>query len=134
MKTVFLSGPMRNVDRKESMAWRNKAKTLLEPKFKVLHAYRGREIKGITIPDPRGIIIRDKNDIMAADIVIVNDTYPSASMIGTAMEVFYAYSLSKVVIIFGEAHLEDYWLNHHSHIRVKTLEDACEIVNRFYGD
>lgn len=133
MKTVFLAGPMRGIVREEGLKWRNTIKDILGTKFKVIHAYRGREMKE-TFPDPRGAIIRDKNDIMNADIIIVNDTNPTASMIGTAMEVFFAHSLSKVVIIFGEAHPHDYWLNYHSHIRVKTMEEACEIINKLYGE
>lgn len=132
-KTVFLSGPMRGIKRSEGLAWRNKAKEILEKNFIVLHAYRGREEKE-TFTDPRGAVIRDKNDISHSDIVIVNDTNPNASMIGTAMEVYLAHSLNKVVIIFGQGHIDDYWLNYHSHIRAKDLEEACEIVNKLFID
>ena len=48
-------------------------------------------------------------------------------MIGTSMEVFYAYTLDKIVIIFGNAYKEDYWLNYHSHIRVDSLEKSLRI-------
>lgn len=130
---IFLSGPMRGVPRKEGIAWREKARKLLGKKFKVLHAYRGREEKE-TFPDPRGAVIRDKNDIKRADIVIVNDTYQNVSMIGTSMETFYAHTLDKVVIIFGNAHKEDYWLNYHSHIRVDSLEEACELIIKMFAE
>jgi len=132
-RIVFLAGPMRGIPRPEGLAWRNEIKKLLEPQFKVLHAYRGREDKE-TFTDPRGAVIRDKSDVMRSDIVIVNDTSPNASMIGTAMEVFFAYSLNKTIIIFGEGHPSDYWLNYHCHIRVKALEEACDIVNRLFID
>lgn len=132
-KIVFLSGPMRGVLRSEGLAWRNKIKNILGSNFKVLHAYRGREEKE-TFTDSRLAVIRDKSDILRSDIVIVNDTYPKASMIGTAMEVFFAHSLNKIVIIFGDAHLNDYWLDSHSHVRVKSLEEACDIVSKFFVD
>jgi hypothetical protein len=132
-RIVFLSGPMRGIPRSEGLAWRNTAKELLEPRFKVLHAYRGREEKE-TFTDPRGAVIRDKSDIMRSEIVIVNDTNPDASMIGTAMEVFFAHSLNKIVILFGNGHPNDYWLNYHSHIRAQTLEEACDIVNKLFID
>lgn len=131
IKRVFLSGPMRGIPRKEGIAWREKARRLLGSKFHVLHAYRGREEKE-TFTDPRGAVIRDKNDIARSEIVIVNDTLVNASMIGTAMEVFYAHSLDKVVIVFGNGHEKDYFLNYHSHLRVKTLENACEIVKKLF--
>lgn len=132
-KIVFLSGPMRGIPRSEGLAWRNEVKEKIGKKFTVLHAYRGREDRE-TFTDPRGAVIRDKNDILRADIVLVNDTYPDASMIGTAMEVFMAHSLNKVVILFGQAHLNDYWLNYHSHIRAKDLNEACEIVSKLFCD
>ena len=132
-KVVFLSGPMRGVSRIEGIAWREKARKLLGKDFEVLHAYRGREERE-TFPDPRGAVIRDKNDIIRSDIVIVNDTVADASMIGTSMEVFFAHSRDKVVILFGHAHDEDYWLNYHSHIRVSSLEEACELVKRMFSE
>lgn len=132
-RVVFLSGPMRGVPRKEGIAWREKARKLLGKNFKVLHAYRGREKKE-TFPDPRGAVIRDKDDIKRADIIIVNDTYENVSMIGTSMEVFYAYTLDKIIIIFGNAHKEDYWLNYHSHIRVDSLEKACELIIKMFSE
>jgi len=131
MKTVFLSGAMRGIPREEGLAWRKLAASYLEKKFKTIHAYRGRELKE-TFTDPRGAVIRDLADIKNADIMLVNDTVAGASMIGTAMEVFYAFSLTKPIIIFGNAHEKDYFLNYHSHIRVSTLEDACEILNNLF--
>lgn len=132
-KIIFLSGPMRGIPREEGIAWREKAKSLLGEDFRVLYAYRGREEKE-TFPDPRGAIIRDKNDIKKSDIVIVNDTFKNASMIGTAMEVYYAYTKEKPIIIFGHAHDKDYWLNYHSHTRVNTLEDACNLIKKLFND
>jgi len=132
-RIVFLSGPMRGIPRPEGIAWREKARKLLGDGFKVLHAYRGREERE-TFTDPRGAVIRDKTDIIRADIVIVNDTNPDASMIGTAMEVFFAHSLNKVIILFGEGHVKDYWLNYHSHIRTATLEEACDVVRKLFKE
>lgn len=132
-RTVFLSGPMRGIPRAEGIAWRKEVESILSNHFTVLHAYRGRE-EAETFPDSRGAIVRDKQDIRRADVVIVNDTFENASMIGTAMEVFLAHSLDKAVIIFGDAHKNDYWLNGHSHVRVSTLEEACSIVENLFKD
>ncbi len=132
-KIVFLSGPMRGIERKEGIAWRKEAQVLLGDNFKVLQAYRGREEEE-TFPDPRAAVIRDKDDIRRSDIVIVNDSYDNASMIGTAMETFYAHSFDKIVIIFGHAHDKDYWLNYHSHIRVDSLKEACKLVKEMFSE
>lgn len=130
MNKVFLSGPIRGLKREDSLGWRKLATDLLCD-FDVVHALRNRE-ETETLPDPRLAIIRDKRDIADSDIILVNDDFVETSMIGTAMEVIYAYEKSKVIVIFGNGHEKDYWLNFHSHVRVKTLQDACEVINTFF--
>ena len=132
MKTVFLSGPMRGVPREEALLWRKEASKMLSGKFYVLHALRGREKKE-TFTDPRAAVIRDLNDIKRADILLVNDTFKDRSMIGTSMEIFFAHEEKKPVIVFGNAHAGDYWLDYHSHLRVKNLKEACEVLNKMFS-
>ena len=43
------------------------AKKMLSSHFIVKHAYRGRE-QGETFPDPKGAIMRDKQDVLNATI------------------------------------------------------------------
>ena len=124
---------MRGVDRKEGQKWREEASKLLGRQFKTVTPYRGRE-KGETFPDPKGAIVRDKADILNSDLLIVNDMYSDASMIGTSMEVLFAYEHNKPIIVFGQAHSKDYWLNYHASIRVETLEEACEICKKLFHD
>lgn len=122
---------MRGVPREQSLGYREEATRLLEENFRVLHAMRGRELKE-TMPDPKGAVIRDKMDIDQADIVLVNDSYTNVSNIGTAMEIMYSWERGKAVIIFGEEHLHDYWMNFHSHLRFKNLEEACHFINKMF--
>lgn len=126
MKTIFLSGPMRGINREIAQKWRKEAEERLKSKFKILNPYRGRGEKE-TFIDPKGAIIRDKNDILSCDILLVNDTFKSASMIGTSMEILFAYERFKQIIVFGKAHYKDYWLDYHATMRVDTLEEACKI-------
>ncbi|MBQ8660271.1 MAG: hypothetical protein IJ473_01660 [Alphaproteobacteria bacterium] len=133
MKTVFLSGPMKGVDRKEAQQWRKQASKLLGKQFKTITPYRGREEKE-TFPDPKGAVVRDKSDILSCDLIIVNDSYSDASMIGTSMEILFGYEHNKPIIVFGQAHPKDYWLNYHASIRVETLKDACEICKKLFHD
>lgn len=130
---VFLSGPIRGLPREQSLGWRETATKLLKPKATTSHALRGREEKE-TLPDPRIAVHRDKRDIRQSDIVLVNDTFGSASMIGTSMEVIYAFEQDKLVILFGSAHEKDYWLNYHSYARFATLEEACTFILEHYCD
>lgn len=132
-KTVFLCGPMRGIPKKDALSWRKKATELLSAKFIVKHAYRGREEKE-TFLDPRSAVARDKYDVLKSDILIVNDTFTDASMIGTAMEVLLAFENHIPVVVFGTAHNKDYFLNYHSHARCSSLKEACELVNRMFFD
>lgn len=129
---VFLSGPIRGLPRDLSLGWRKDAKKLLSPQVEVMHALRGREVKE-TLPDPRVAVHRDKRDIRIADILLVNDTFAEASMIGTAMEVVYAHEREKLVVLFGNGHEKDYWLNYHAHVRFETLEEACAFILEHYS-
>jgi nucleoside 2-deoxyribosyltransferase len=131
-KQVFLSGPIRGVTREESLTWRNKATKYLFEKFEVIHALRGREEKE-TFTDYKAAVIRDLSDIKNSDILLVNDTLEECSMIGTSMEVFYAFQQNKPVIVFGNAHSKDYFLNYHTHLRVSNLEEACDVLIKMFS-
>lgn len=133
MKKVFLSGPMRGMDRKIAQEWRKKASEQLKEAFETITPYRGREEKE-SFPDPKGAIIRDKNDILRADIVLVNDTFENVSMIGTSMEVLFAFEHLKPIIVFGKAHEKDFWLNYHATMRVDNLKEACDICKRLFNE
>lgn len=131
MKRIFLSGPMRGVPREESLGWREKATEYLLNNFEVIHAFRGREERE-TFTDSRAAVIRDLSDIKNSDILLVNDTIENCSMIGTSMEIFFAHQQNKPVVVFGDAHEKDYWLNYHTHLRVKDLEEACDVLNKMF--
>lgn len=130
-KKIFLSGAMRGVPRLESLGWRSEARSKLIDSFDVAHAFRGRE-QTETMPSSKGAVIRDIYDVKHADIILVNDTHKNVSMIGTAMEVCIAHQSNIPVVIFGNAHRGDYWLDYHSHIRVDTLDEACEILRKLF--
>lgn len=124
---IFLSGPMRNVVRAESIAWRQEITGRLEHEFVILDPWRGRRVRP-GFGAAREAIGRDKLDIARSDILVVDDTHDGASMIGTAMEVFFAWSLNRFILVIGEAHAGDPWLDAHSHARVMAIEDAVEYL------
>ena len=132
-KKIFLSGPIRGISRHDSLSWRKEATLLLNNKFNIIHALRGRE-KRETFTDPKTAVIRDLNDIVNSDIILVNDSIENCSMIGTFMEVFFAYQQNKPVIIFGNAHEKDYWLDYHSHLRTSSLIEACYVLNTMFNE
>ncbi len=132
-KIVFLSGPMSRVPEDKALNWRKRAVELLSDKFTVKHAYRGREKKE-TFPDYRLAVIRDKYDVLHSDVLLVNDVDIGGSMIGTAMEILIAFQNNIPVIVFGDGHPNNYFLNYHSHVRCKTLEEACDLINNMFSD
>ncbi|NMB56416.1 hypothetical protein GYA19_00585 [Candidatus Beckwithbacteria bacterium] len=141
-KIIFLSGSMRGISREEALDWREKASQLLDKKFfKTLHAYRGRERsrnEADPVRDPKLAVARDKQDVLRSTAVLVNDsfdtTYPKGSMIGTAMEILLAKLNNIPVIVFGDAHKDNYFLKVHADVMVDTLEEACELINRLFKE
>lgn len=138
---IFLSGAMRGIPRGKAIAWRKQAKKFLNSKiFKTIDAYRGRErprLEPDPIKDPKLAVARDKQDILRSKIVLVNDSfdskkYPEMSLIGTAMEVLFAYEHNIPVIVFGNAHRGNYFLDTHVHVRVDTLKEACDLINKLF--
>ena len=129
MKTVFLCGPIRGLDKSDYLGWRKEAEKKLGDDFNVIHALRHCEEKG-SFPFPKAKVARDKHDILNSDIILVNDTFENASMIGTSMEVIFANERDKIVVIFGEAHKNDFWLETHSHIRFYNLDEAIDFVRK----
>jgi len=109
------------------------AKASLHPHFSTLNPLRGREAKE-TLPSGQLAVQRDKDDIRRCHIMLVDDTRHGASMIGTSMEVLYAWSLSKLVVVFGAAHQPDYWLDYHSHHRVPSLAAAVDLLIGHFRD
>jgi hypothetical protein len=124
---------MVGIKREEGMGWRNEISRILENRFRILSPYRGRESKE-TFSNPKCAVVRDKSDIRTSDIVIVNDSFENVSMIGTSMEILYAYENEKTIIAFGGNHRGNYWLDYHLTTRVETLEEACNLCLRLYHD
>jgi nucleoside 2-deoxyribosyltransferase len=120
---VYLCGPINGCTDAEAMDWRaavNHSLTVdcIDP---MKRDYRGREHA-----DYREIVDLDKRDVRSADVVLVNYVKPS---VGTAMEVFYAWTLGKPVILWcaPDANLSP-WLRYHSTSIVHSLNQAVAKV------
>lgn len=104
---VYLCGPINACKDAECRDWREAFKREFDCIDPMRRDYRGREAT-----DYREIVELDKRDVRAADVILVNYIKPS---VGTAMEVFYAWTLGKPVIVWaapGEALSP--WLVYHS--------------------
>jgi nucleoside 2-deoxyribosyltransferase len=111
MKTVYLAGPINGCTDAEALDWRDDMTRRLNG-FNVISPmtrdYRGKESESV-----EEIVEGDKADIDGSDIVIAFCPKPS---VGTSMEVFYAFEIGKIVIVYAPPGAPiSPWLKYHSH-------------------
>lgn len=121
-RLVYLAGPIYEQD-DTCIRWRKAAHKLLMKKdimcLKPTDAdYRGREtIAGI----PEQIVKRDKTDIMTCDTILAKCDHPSY---GTAMEIMFAWSLHKQIIIVTNSYSP--WIRYHADHIFPTVDEAIQ--------
>lgn len=125
---IYLAGPINGCTDDECQTWRDWFKSQ-ESNFDFTDPmnrdYRGREID-----DYREIVDLDKRDIRETDLLIVLYTQPS---VGTSMEVFFAWTLGKPVIVINESSKPvSPWLRYHSTALVRTKEMALEKIKEWF--
>ena len=130
--TIYLSGPIMDEHNGAARAWREEAKRLLSPQFRLLDPMR-RKFVDRQVDSANEIVEFDLQDVRDADIVLVNYDKPS---IGTSMEVFYAaFDQGKFVISFSPFSFENCspWMVRFSTKILPTLEDACTYIQNNFG-
>lgn len=119
-RLVYLAGPIYEQD-DTCIRWRKACANLLQRKnimsLKPTDAdYRGREtIAGI----PKQIVESDKKSIMHCDTLLAKCDHPSY---GTAMEVYFGWSLRKQVIVVTNSFSP--WIRYHADHVFPTVEEA----------
>lgn len=123
-KIVYLSGAMLGCNDAECRDWREYAKlhlkgTALDP---MIRDYRASPMDGMM-----DMVVNDKADIDACNIVLVNFVKPS---VGTSMEVLYGWERGKKIILVAPPYIVvSPWLIYHSHHVFHTVEEAVAFVN-----
>lgn len=120
---IYLGGPINGCTDAECKDWREAARTVLkvfnhttiDP---MARDYRGREDSCF-----QEIVDLDKEDIQAADVLLMNCPTPS---VGTSMEVLYGHSIGKRVLIVATGRVSP-WLLAHGEI-FPTLNDALRAI------
>ncbi len=83
--------------------------------------YRGKEAE-----DYREIVDLDKKDVRDCDVVLVNYDKPS---VGTSMEVFYAWTIGRPVIVVCRTDaVVSPWLRYHSTKLVHSFNEAFKWI------
>jgi len=122
--SIYLCGPINGCTDAEANDWRSAVKAsfadCIDP---MVRDYRGKEAVAY-----REIVDLDKRDIRDADVILVNYDKPS---VGTSMEVFYAWTLGKPVIVWcrPEAVISP-WLRYHSTCFVHSMADVIAAISR----
>lgn len=120
----YLCGPINGCTDTEAKGWRGRVQKVfpysIDP---MVRDYRGQEDTAY-----REIVDLDKRDVRECDVVVVNYDKPS---VGTSMEVFYAHSIGKPVILWckPDARISP-WLRYHSTTIVHSLEELVQAVHR----
>ncbi len=133
MKTAYLSGPIMDEHEGVARKWREIAKSLLAPHFRLLDPMR-RNFRDKEVDSANEIVEFDLQDVRDADIVLVNYCKPS---IGTSMEVFYAsHDLGKFVVAFSPVSYRDCspWMGRYCTKILPNLETACKYLNAHFID
>jgi nucleoside 2-deoxyribosyltransferase len=77
------------------------------------------------------IVILDKLDIREADAVVVYYDKPS---VGSSMEMFYADSLGKPIVLINASRNDDLspWLSYHATVIVDCVEEAYQALRNWF--
>ena len=151
---VYLSGPIFTADTPEAReatdGWRNKANHLLlwigcratgygdfVTRFNIqtIDPCRKKAIYDPKLFTPNEIILRDLKDVQNADIILayinlIGDKLP----IGTSMEIMYAYTLGKpVIIVSTDPRITEHpWIIAMSARIFSDLDTACNYIAEFW--
>lgn len=123
---VYLAGPIAGCTDAECKGWRQKAANLLFP-VKCLDPMR-RDYR-FEAEHVNEIVVLDKLDIQNSDVVMVYHDRPS---VGTAMEIFYAWTLGKPIIVVNPNHGMEVspWIKYHATRIVPRVQDAVDWIHR----
>jgi nucleoside 2-deoxyribosyltransferase len=119
MKTIYLSGGIKDFKYYEQHEWRNFAKDKLCHICIDPTTYEGETTEEL--------VELDKSYIDKSDALLVFFIRPS---VGTSMEILYAYERNIPVYVVNEANRDlSPWMIYHAKKIFNTLKEACECLN-----
>lgn len=130
MSLVYLAGPIAGCSDDEANGWRTHAKSILG-EDRCLDPM-DRDMRGVEILDYKYIVDNDKLDILEADVVLV---YAWKHGVGTPMEVFFAHTLGKTVIVVLPPHMSvSPWYRYHATTIYRNIDNAIWAVKRIIDE
>ena len=122
---VYLAGSIWGLSEDAAGDWRTQVEETIG-KERCLNPMR-HEFIGSQHEHLHEIITLDKMDIRRADVLLVYHTRPS---VGTSMEVFYAWTLGKPIVVVNKS-MEDRvppWLEYHATVIFEWTSDAIKWI------
>ena len=134
---IYLCGPIAGCTDNEAHDWRDAVTEETEGWAKCLDPmrrdYRGKGFVNINdegMPDSivKEIVELDKRDISSCDVLLGN-LLPDKKMVGSNMEIIYAWTLGKlVVLVVPEGKPVSPWHRYHAHKIVHNFQDALDYI------
>ena|SRR3990167_2407105 len=156
MKRLYLSGPLAGISYDEAVDWRKYVASKLASDIVTLSPMRGKsylskektlvnyKYENSILSNSRAITTRDRNDVMNCDMVLVNFLGAKTISIGSVIEIGWADSFRKPVVMVANRFLSDRSSirNIHEHpiideivgFRTDNLDDAINVVNCVLSD
>jgi len=131
---IYLAGPINGCSDNEAMTWRDWFSDNINCEHVDCNYIRyinpmKRDYRGKELSHYREIVDLDKRDITGSDFIVVMYTKPS---VGTSMELYYAWSIGKPVIVINESGEQvSPWLIYHSTAIVASKEECCEKIEEW---
>lgn len=125
MKSVYLAGAITGTDPDYHLGWRNYVTKILSKKYIVLNPLHQAQYDG---NNGEAIIKNDLRMIAECDVLLVNGNRPSW---GTAMEMFFAYQLHKLIFVVIDTSKDmeiSPWLVHHVNVLFTTMDQAINYL------
>ena len=133
--TVYLAGPIDYQTKEEATRWRNEAKKLLKANcLDPTEGLGGLQWTGDGAQDAK-VVERDRRMVAEADVLLVKFK-PAIPFIGTSMEIAFAHTWGKPVVMFTEGvafKQVSPFLLYHVEATFMWLEQAAEYINTEYG-
>ena len=145
LKTVYLAGPITGLSYDDARnGWRHKLSLLLPSHIKPVSPMRGKDfLRGEVDLDgspemytqhvmatKKGIVCRDRNDVMTCDAMVANFVGYDRVSIGTCIEFGWADAFRKpIVMIIEEGNLHNHaMLDHLAGYVCQELEQAAHLL------
>ncbi len=135
-KKIYLAGGIHGLSELQAAEWRGyAAEMFMLHSMEVIDPLRGRRpVNGSydgSVYTPAEIVLRDKNDILAADAVLAEYTDTNRNYAGTSMEILFAYEHLKPVVVWSK-HADSYWLRYHATVILPTLDECIEFLANYW--